>query len=313
MTDDLPGAAPLDGELSPADAALVSGALSSVPYLDPRSDLPGEPMPEQVWERLSASWSSLPAPATEPVPSAPSAPAASTAPAAAAPVVALASQRRRTTLLSGLVAAGVAVIAVGVGVTVLQPAATPVAGEAIQKAPPSDGPPVGAAAPAPVAAVPSSQAQADTAAPESSAPLALAAPAPAGRSMIMPTRVLTSTGTPYTAAQLDEQVGSLLATVQAQSPEQAAAMPTPTALDPVGSDGVTSNMASLRDCITGLMHSASATALVVDRSSFDGGDAAIIVMPGATSVDVYVVAPDCSAAAPDVLHHVLHAWTGTGN
>jgi hypothetical protein len=131
--------------------------------------------------------------------------------------------------------------------------------------------------------------------------------------MIMPTRVLMTSGTDYTSAGLDQQVDGLLSRAGAMTPELGKAMPTPVALTPVGTDGFTADVAALRDCITGLMHSSSATALIVDRATFDGGDAGIVVVPSSDRLDVWVVGPDCTASAPAIVHHLLHEWAVAGH
>ena len=293
-------------DLTPEEQADVAAALAKLGYLaapeSPHASVeasaPMPPvmppvMPPDVWDRMVDALNAPPALAT---------------------VTPLRPRRR---LLPGLAAAAVAVIAIGVGVSVMRPAASDVADAPAAVAPADEVP--SSAAKVGVDADPAAAPAADPAAasdetvqvpPPSDGPMVGAA-APQTRAMIMPTRYLMSSGTEYTTGALDQQVDGLLQKVGAASPVLASAVPTPTSMTPVGMGGFTSDLVALRECITGVMHSTASAALVVDRATFDGGDAGIIIVPQADRVDVWIVGPDCTRQAPAVLHHMMHAWSAS--
>jgi hypothetical protein len=281
MTDDLG-----DADLTPEQESQVVAALDGLNFLaspeSPRgSDETVAQMPPEVWDRMVAALDAQPALAT---------------------VTPLRPRRR---LLPGIAAAAVAVIVVGVGVSVMRPT-----GSTVADAPaPSVPTPAQTAVAAKAEAAPDAAVQAP---PPSTGPMVGAA-APQTRSMIMPTRFLMSSGTDYTSEAIDQQVDGLLEKVGAATPALADAVPTPTAMAPVGEAGFTADLAALRDCITGIMHSSASTALIVDRATFDGGDAGIVIVPQVGEVDVWVVSPNCTAQAPTVLRHVMHAWADKHN
>ena len=83
----------------------------------------------------------------------------------------------------------------------------------------------------------------------------------------------------------------------------------------VPADGFTSSAESLRDCVTKMTQEEEATALLVDRSTFEGAAAGVIVAPeGAGAADaaaeepaveeleVMVVDPDCNL--------IMKVWIG---
>jgi len=289
MTDE-----PDMSELTPQEQAQLAAALQEVRFLaapdspDAFTE-PGAVMPTEVWNRLVAALDAQPALAS---------------------VTPLRSRRR---LLPGLAAAAVAVIAIGVGVSVMRPAASNVA----------DAPVVSSASTAPVATVDTAASAAKTAAapaaqeslqapPPTDGPM-VGAVAPQTRAMIMPARFLMSSGTQYTSAAFDQQVDGLMQKVGVASPALADAVPTPTAMAVVGEAGFTADLGALRDCITGIMHSSSSTALIVDRATFDGRDVGIVIVPQVAEVDVWIVGPSCTSKAPSVLRHVMHAWSSQNN
>ena len=287
MIDEDPAA-----ELTPEQMALLTEALAEVRFLASDESpsgvsSPSSNIPPDVWMRISACLEAESA----------------TRHPRLASVTQLRPRRR---WLPAIAAAAVAVIAVGVGATVIRPAAVTVA----------DAP---AAAPVPATNVSAdarkSAAPADAAAlsAQVSATPMVGGAAPTTRSMIMPTRMLMSSGTQYTSTQLDTQIDGLLSQVGATTPELISAMPTPDAVTTVGTTGFTADLTALRDCITGIMHSHSASALIVDRATFDGGDAGIVIVPEAAQIDVWVVRPECTATSPNVVRHVLHAWASHNN
>ncbi len=142
-----------------------------------------------------------------------------------------------------------------------------------------------------------------------------------------PSRRVLASGTDYQPATLRSQVVGLLDSIGAR---EASKLGTIEQSGPstMGEQGFTATLVGLRDCITGLTRSERSQALVVDRASYLGVDAGLVVIPVAFvpkdnglksaepsatfstpsgDVDVWVVGPDCSKVEPRVLQHVLHS------
>ena len=267
----------VDGE--DVDDTHVRAALGELSFLRPDHE-PGpdeqglvEPMPEWAWARITSALA-----AEQPTPA-----------------------RRPSRLVrwgGGLVAASVAVLAVGVGVTAFQGSGSGgavVAGDpgASVMADGSDG----------------DSAVAGAAAFEAAAPVVedLAA----GRqlsfaSMVPPVFRLIDSDTDYTASGLKDQVEEVMASTGMPASASAvektmAEEPDPTVMSDVPADGFTESAESLRDCITKLTRQDTSTALLVDRSTFEGSAAGVIVTPDdpeapaapMEEVAVTVVDPDC--------------------
>jgi hypothetical protein len=82
---------------------------------------------------------------------------------------------------------------------------------------------------------------------------------------------------------------------------------------PLDSDGFTASWAGLRDCVAGLAGSASVQAIVVDRATYEGRDAGVVVLPTVretATVDVWVVEPTCGAVDPRVIFFFRHPLAG---
>ena len=265
MTEsDIPDAAHAADEwLDPAESAGVQQALGQLAFLRPDGGDPAEPMPAEVWARLSAALA---------------AEAAHRSPMPTSTGIADAPARRASRPIrwgGGLIAASVAVVAVGIGMTVVRdqsPDVAVVAGDA--------------GAPA----------------------LAEALTAPQGLSfagMVPPVRMLVDSDMDYTATGLRTQVASVMERFGAGTQEKGVEAAVPAAVDAAAlpSTGFTSDEQSLRDCITKLTALADSTALMVDRSTFEGQDAGVVVTPeyeaGAAASPapdqwrVFVVDPDC--------------------
>lgn len=269
----------VDDDADPEALAAVQRALADLTFLRPDAEdgIAATPMPDGVWERISAAL------AAEGAPAATSRPAGSS---------------RLLRWGGGLAAASVAVVAVGVGVTAFQGSGAIVAGDA----------PVATAA-AELAPLAETAPEADSAdgveAADEAAPAALAAPRQFSfAGMVPPALSLVDSRTDYQPAALQGQVTRLLERV-GFTPKQA--MPTPSeAMDlpeDVPATGFTSSPRSLRDCITKLTEQEDSTALMVDRSTFEGQDAGIVVAPDydvpaaqepdMSMIEVWVVDPDC--------------------
>ena len=100
----------------------------------------------------------------------------------------------------------------------------------------------------------------------------------------------------------------------------------PLAAMPVG-DGFTASWQALRDCVTWLTQSPDAQALIVDRATYDGNAAGVIVAPatlpdadlstpsptvtvdtGQGVFDVWVVNPECKQKWNSLDDFPLYAW-----
>lgn len=142
-----------------------------------------------------------------------------------------------------------------------------------------------------------------------------------------PSRRVLASGTDYQPATLRSQVVGLLDSIGAHEASQLGAIEE-AGPSTMGDQGFTATLAGLRDCITGLTRSERSQALVVDRASYLGVDAGLVVVPVAFvpkdpglqaaepsatlstpsgDVDVWVVGPDCSKLEPRVMQHVLHS------
>jgi hypothetical protein len=119
--------------------------------------------------------------------------------------------------------------------------------------------------------------------------------------------MLVDSDTAYTATGLRAQVRQVLRSFGVSDDEQARKVlseEAPAEVDGVGptSTGFLASEESLRDCITKLTDDAEATALLVDRSTYEGQDAGVVVAPDdapiASAPDmnellVWVVDEDC--------------------
>jgi len=124
--------------------------------------------------------------------------------------------------------------------------------------------------------------------------------------IVPPVQMLVGSDTPYTKSGLRAQVESVMKRFGAgpamKSQDAIAAAPMAVAAD-VPSTGFTADVQRLRDCVTQLTSLAESTALMVDRSTYEGQDAGVVVTPeyGAGSGSaplpdhwqVFVVDPNC--------------------
>lgn len=322
----------IDDDVDPAAVAWVVSALGDLSFLRPdpeADDASPSVMPDHVWQRLQDALAAEPAvtPATAP----PAAVAASTPIAAEvgsgdADVVALDSRRqpsRAARWAGGLVAASVAVVAVGVGVTAFQGSSTGggavVAGDA-----PATAEAFAAAESDPSAksggaeGAASEDAAAMTMAAPSSSPMTEAAPDTSYldgpdtmtfAGMVPPVLRLVQSDTDYTEDGLRGQVTDVLTEIGLKEPEavvEAVTDPEPAVempADPM--PGFVTAAGTLRDCITKLTSETSSTALMVDMATFEGQEAGVVVAPEypmtmaeqaapmSTTLEVWVVDPEC--------------------
>ena len=267
--DDLHSPSPDD----PTEAELerVRSLLGELDYLDPTRD-PGPaidatgPMPDWVWDRVTGALAHEAAPTRS-------------------------GHSRAARWAGGLVAASVALVLVGVGVTAVRSG--------------DDAAPVPAQL-----ALPASDAEAG-------------APAALSYAGIPPMRMVVDSDTSYTMGTLRDQVRTLVSTVPSSLPAistaslapAAGAAPAPpssaasTGADPAATrllDGTVAGFVasdqSLQDCLDSLTDEARTTAFLIDHATFDGRDADVVVAPdpaAATLVDakvleIWVLDPDCT-------------------
>lgn len=217
-----------------------------------------------------------------------------------------------TKWVGGLVAASVTLLAVGIAVNVLTPEES---GQIV--------------ADAQVA-----EANLPAAEPLASTPQVMQA------GFVPPAVTVMSSGTDYTPTNLKSTVTKVLEKVGVRAPSDYFRVPLQKLAMPK-SDGMTQSDATLRDCITAITQSETSQALVVDRATFMGKEAGVIVIPfamfdGMDSVptnpdspdngerlswgekilargsdlgvlDIWVVGPDCGTVAFDVYSHVTHS------
>lgn len=250
-------------EIDPALLAALQRALSELDFLrpeaaDPRSDAPSDtgPMPDDVWQRLTLALDAEHGHPEHPVGG---------------------STRRWTRWAGGLVAASVAILAVGLGVTTFSGSDNG-GGEAL------------------------------VAQDDGSAADAAAAPAPmlSFAGMVPPAISLVDSNTDYRDSSLKEQVTQVLDGMgmkMTRMKQEMSAPPVELEVPAVPAVAVLETPRSLRDCITKLTEVATSTALLVDWSYFNGQDAGVVVAPDyvgpdqdtpdLTELDVWVIDPDC--------------------
>jgi hypothetical protein len=284
----------------------VQAALAGLSHLDPATE-PSEPMPQWAWDRVLLALDNEAA--------ARAAASHDNVTVLAPPAAPQSTERHRFRWVGGLVAASAVILAVSVGVQLTGGPATPpnvVAGAAPQSAPSSL---TKLAAPA----APTAQqdaAQAFTT-PESAA---------AGSAAVeQPAKMVLQSDTQYTQAGLTGQVRALLDRVGVHSAREAEQLqPQPIAM-PV-EDGFTTSWDRIRDCLSWLAKSPSVQAVVIDRGTFEGSEAGVIIVPAdvvdpnvtppptATlesslgTLDVWVVDPSCRQQVDSIMEHLPFTW-----
>ena len=299
---------PRDAE-DDVDTSFVTEALSGLDFLRADSapsesahadSAPSDSMPDWAWARITT---------------------------ALAAEQAGSSTRRPSRLVrwgGGLVAASVAVVAVGVGVTAFQDSGSGgavVAGSATSGASATAGSVPSAAASGAEAADAATAFEAAEPVTSESLTKELAASRELSfASMVPPVFRLIDSQTSYTAAGLKDQVEDVMASTgmpaSSTAVEEALAAPVePVVMTDVPADGFTRSAESLRDCVTKLTKEEGATALLVDRSTFEGAAAGVIVAPevpaasvapaedpAVDELEVMVVDPDCNL--------IMKVWIG---
>jgi len=276
---------------------------------------PVESMPTSVWEHLATTLSLESADRV--VPDSPAALGSDPA------VVELESYRKRRIggiWVGGLVAASVTLFAVGIGVNTLSSdtddrnvvvaGAQPELAELVQVPTPD---------------------VADSGALTATSPQIIQA------GFVQPAVEVMESGHDYNSANLKDTITRLLSTIGINKPMDMFMAPVHTmeAAKMTKSTGMTASLETLRNCLNEITKSESSQAIIVDRATFQGMDAGVVVIPmvmfkgmdtlttsddrlkfavnlelsGADlgALDVWVVGPDCGTLALDVYSHVSHS------
>ena len=279
--DGFPRAA--DDDVDPADLAFVADALADLTFLRP-DEAPVEEaptMPEWAWDRVAAGLTEESA--HRHAESAQRTPTDTTSRGSRGP-------SRLVRWGGGLVAASLAVVAIGAGVTLTGGSdADVVAGEA----------PAASLVAQPAPAAEEGQAEADGAI----AAGVLEAPQQLSfAGMVPPAQMLVDSQMNYTADSLASQVSSVLKRFGVDERAKNLSEPSPAVIEsaPMPATGFTASEEALRDCITKLTRFAGSTALMVDRANFEGHDSGVVVAPSyaqsspdMTRLQVWVVDPNC--------------------
>ena len=248
----------LDGPLF--DGPLFDETLAELAFLGPDQVQPAEAMPAAVWDRLSDAIRA-------------EAPLVSGGPLAT--VLAM-SPRRRSRWVSGLVAASVAAIAVGVVVQVVRtPSPEVVVAEA-------------GVAGAPAAA------EADQTKLKTSLGVS---------GETMPARQVIASGANYTRTTMQDQIGDLferigvadasaMASIIQESPENLIE----------GNTGFTAKVETIKACIAALIEPGDVGTVVIDRAMFEQQEIALILdLTPSKKFKAWVVGLDCGESGPSIL------------
>ncbi|MDP4803859.1 MAG: hypothetical protein NWR45_02780 [Candidatus Nanopelagicales bacterium] len=278
--DDVPDPESL-GEAAELDQEWVIEALAGLDFLDPNRVTP-EPMPDAVWEQLTTVL------ALEQ--------ASRSGGGASSEILSFPTGgRRRLNLTSGLIAASVAFLAVGLAVVALRPTGT-----------------------SEVVAGSSAGSTADTVVAESSA---ANAPQVLQAGFVPPARAITQSDMAYTPENVVGQIDSMIDGFGMSSPLEMLTMDSPkTMKKAMRTSGFMASDEKLRNCITMLTKSDQSQALIVDRAQYMGSDAGVIVIPAFMAIDIsspppsnmpitldiWVVGPNCGEQDGAVLRRFTH-------
>ena len=183
--------------------------------------------------------------------------------------------RRRRSLLTGLVAAALVLVAVGIVVPVMRDSDADPASFAIENITPG--------------LAPASD-------PES------------------PSLQVVASGIDYSDESMPADVRQVVDSIGASSARLISDV-APDASMTEGRDGFTSSLPKLRSCIAWLTGSDRIQALFVDRATYKGSPAAVVVVPASAgvsileSLEVWVVALDCSQKDSSILGHDMVSLT----
>jgi hypothetical protein len=129
-----------------------------------------------------------------------------------------------------------------------------------------------------------------------------------------PSRQVVASGIDYSGESMPTDVRQVVDSIGASSARLIADV-TPDTSMTEGQDGFTSSLPTLRSCIAWLTGSDRIQALFVDRATYQGAPAAVVVVPVSTgvsileSLEVWVVTLDCVQQDSSILDHGMVSLT----
>ena len=129
-----------------------------------------------------------------------------------------------------------------------------------------------------------------------------------------PSRQVVASGINYSDESMPADIRQVVDSIGASSARLIADV-TPDASMTEGQDGFTSSLPTLRSCIAWLTGSDQIQALFVDRATYKGSPAAVVVVPTSAgvsileSLEVWVVALDCTQKDSSILGHDMVSLT----
>lgn len=255
MADDAHG--PIDPPENPLEGSF-DAPLVELAFLSPNQDQPAEAMPAAVWDRLAAAIGSEP-------------PLVTSGPLAT--VIAM-SPRRRSRWVSGLVAASVAAIAIGV---VVQTVRTPSPDVVVADA-----------------AVAGAPAEADQAQIKTSTGVS---------GETMPARQVIASGANYTRSTMQDQMADLFKRIGVADARAMASIVQETPENLIeGNTGFTAKVETIRACIAALIAPGDLGPVVIDRATFEQEEVALIlVLTPSKKIKAWVVGLDCGQGDPSIV------------
>jgi len=273
MSDDAQG--PID----PFDAPLPELAFLGPNSGGSESGLPDQLMPGDVWERLAAAIAAEP-------------PLIVAGPLA---TVTAMSPRRRTRWVSGLVAASVALLALGVVVQAVRtPSNEVVVADAVTKGMTSD-----EAGATQTEATQAEAAQAEAAQLDSGEPNTMAGVS----GQTMPARQVVASGITYSRSTMQDQIGDLFDRIGVADARSMDSIVQETPENLVeGNTGFTASVESIRACIAALILPDDLGTVVIDRANFEQQEVGLILdlTPNKT-IKAWLVGLDCGQGGPSIM------------
>ncbi len=272
------------GSVDPFDAPLPELAFLGPNSGGPESGLPDQDvadqrMPEDVWERLAAAIAAEP-------------PLIVAGPLAT--VIAM-SPRRRTRWVSGLVAASVAFLALGVVVQAVRtPSPEVVVAEAATKGMTSD-----QAGATQTEATQTEATQVEATQLDSGEPKTMAGVS----GQTMPARHVVASGITYSRSTMQDQIGDLFDRIGVADARAMDSIVQETPANLVeGDTGFTASVEAIRACIASLIPPGDIGTVVIDRAKFEQQEVGLILdlTPNKT-IKAWLVGLDCGQGGPSIM------------
>lgn len=236
--------------------------------------MPDQRMPGDVWERLAAAIAAEP-------------PLIVAGPLA---TVTAMSPRRRTRWVSGLVAASVAFLALGVVVQAVRaPSPEVIVADAVTKGLTSDQ----------AGATEVEAAQLDSTPLESGEPNTMAGVS----GQTMPARHVVASGITYSRSTMQDQIGDLFDRIGVADARAMDSIVQETPANLVeGNTGFTANVETIRACIASLIPPGELGTVVIDRAKFEQQEVGLILdlTPNKT-IKAWLVGLDCGQGGPSIM------------